>query len=86
MIAVLPRRFKRLGIDACASVLSGFGSAGRRFRLSPARACRMVAGVSQTAEVLIVGAGIMGVSTAYHLARLGVGPVVVLERDTVCSG
>src|SRR5437879_11841265 len=28
----------------------------------------------------------MGVSTAYHLARLGVGPVVVLERDTVCSG
>src|SRR5207245_2259852 len=28
----------------------------------------------------------MGVSTAYHLARLGVGPVIVLERDTVCSG
>src|SRR5499427_3674334 len=43
-------------------------------------------GVADTAEVLIVGAGIMGVSTAYHLARLGVGPVVVLERDTVCSG
>jgi len=39
-----------------------------------------------TAEVLIVGAGIMGVSTAYHLARLGVRRVVVLERDTVCSG
>jgi sarcosine oxidase subunit beta len=43
-------------------------------------------GVTETAEVVIVGAGIMGVSTAYHLARLGVGPVVVLERDTVCSG
>src|SRR5439155_1571223 len=43
-------------------------------------------GVAETAEVVIVGAGIMGVSTAYHLARLGVGPVVVLERDTVCSG
>jgi len=28
----------------------------------------------------------MGVSTAYHLARLGVGRVIVLERDTVCSG
>ena len=39
-----------------------------------------------TADVAIVGAGIMGVSTAYHLARLGVGRVVVLERDTVCSG
>src|SRR5262247_3074658 len=39
-----------------------------------------------TAEVVIVGAGIMGVSTAYHLARLGVRRVIVLERDTVCSG
>src|SRR5215470_2105828 len=44
------------------------------------------AGVAHTAEVVIVGAGVMGVSTAYHLARLGVGPVIVLERDTVCSG
>ncbi|MGH7389499.1 MAG: NAD(P)/FAD-dependent oxidoreductase [Candidatus Rokuibacteriota bacterium] len=39
-----------------------------------------------TAEIVIVGAGIMGVSTAYHLARLGAGRVIVLERDTVCSG
>jgi sarcosine oxidase subunit beta len=39
-----------------------------------------------TAEVVIVGAGIMGVSTAYYLARRGVGRVVVLERDQVCSG
>src|SRR5262249_7387703 len=42
--------------------------------------------MTNTADVLIVGAGIMGVSTAYHLARLGVRRVVVLERDTVCSG
>jgi sarcosine oxidase subunit beta len=42
--------------------------------------------MTQTAEVVIVGAGIMGASTAYHLARLGVGRVVVLERDTICSG
>jgi len=42
--------------------------------------------VTQTAEIVIVGAGIMGVSTAYHLARLGARRVVVLERDTVCSG
>src|SRR5207253_10090065 len=28
----------------------------------------------------------MGVSTAYHLARRRAGRIVVLERDTVCSG
>jgi len=39
-----------------------------------------------TSDVLVVGAGIMGASTAYHLARLGAGRVTVLERDTVCSG
>src|SRR5262244_4662238 len=44
------------------------------------------AGVANTAEVVVVGAGIMGVSTAYHLARLGAGRVIVLERDTVCAG
>lgn len=42
--------------------------------------------MSRTADVIVVGAGIMGVSTAYHLARLGGGRVIVLERDTVCSG
>ena len=46
----------------------------------------MAGTMTQTAEVVIVGAGIMGVSTAYHLARLGAGRVIVLERDTVCSG
>src|SRR5204863_924527 len=42
--------------------------------------------MTETADVVIVGAGIMGASTAYHLARRGAGRVVVLERDTVCSG
>src|SRR5437773_7531631 len=46
----------------------------------------MAGTMTQTAEVVIIGAGIMGVSTAYHLARLGAGRVVVLERDSVCSG
>jgi sarcosine oxidase subunit beta len=39
-----------------------------------------------TADVVIVGAGIMGVSTAYHLARRRAGRVVVVERDGVCAG
>lgn len=42
--------------------------------------------MSETADVAIVGAGIMGVSAAYHLARRGVGKIVVLERDAVGSG
>jgi sarcosine oxidase subunit beta len=42
--------------------------------------------MTRTADVVIVGGGIMGVSTAYHLARLRAGRIVVLERDTVCSG
>ncbi len=36
----------------------------------------------KTASVVIVGGGVMGVSTAYHLARRGVRDVVLLERDT----
>jgi len=39
-----------------------------------------------TADVVIVGAGIMGVSTAYHLARRQAGRILLLERDEVCSG
>src|SRR5207247_5909919 len=42
--------------------------------------------VEIAADVVIVGAGIMGVSVAYHLARRRAGRIVVLERDTVCSG
>src|ERR1700730_14053737 len=38
------------------------------------------------ADVVVIGAGIMGVSTAYHLARRRAGRIVVLERDGVCSG
>jgi sarcosine oxidase subunit beta len=42
--------------------------------------------MADTADVVIVGAGIMGASTAYHLARRRYGTIVVLERATVCSG
>jgi sarcosine oxidase subunit beta len=42
--------------------------------------------VAETADIVIVGAGIMGVSTAYHLARRSFGRILLLERETVCSG
>lgn len=37
-------------------------------------------------EVVIVGGGVIGVSTAYHLAKLGCRDVVVLEKNTIGSG
>jgi glycine/D-amino acid oxidase-like deaminating enzyme len=42
--------------------------------------------MAETADAIIIGAGIMGAATAYHLARRQYGRVVVLERDSVCSG
>lgn len=40
----------------------------------------------RSAEVVIVGAGIMGCSIAYHLAERGVQDIVVLERDFIGRG
>lgn len=40
----------------------------------------------ESAEVVIVGGGAMGTSVAYHLAKLGVTDVVLLERETLGSG
>jgi len=46
----------------------------------------MTAGVPATAEVVIVGGGVIGCSVAYHLTRLGAGAVVLLERERLTSG
>ncbi|MFD1051109.1 FAD-dependent oxidoreductase, partial [Kibdelosporangium lantanae] len=37
------------------------------------------------AEVVVIGGGVMGVSTAFHLAEAGVD-VVLVERDTLGAG
>jgi sarcosine oxidase subunit beta len=43
--------------------------------------------VRDRAEIVIVGGGIMGLSTAYHLAKNhGVREVTVLEKSYVCGG
>lgn len=36
--------------------------------------------------VVIVGAGVIGLYTAYHLARAGAGPVLVVDRGFLSSG
>jgi sarcosine oxidase, subunit beta len=39
-----------------------------------------------SADVVIVGAGVIGAATAFHLSQLGAGDVLVLDRATVGSG
>ena len=38
------------------------------------------------ARIVIIGGGIIGCSTAYHLAKMGVSEVVLLEKHRLTSG
>jgi sarcosine oxidase subunit beta len=40
----------------------------------------------ETADIVIVGAGAIGCSAAYHLGNMGAKNVLVLDRGAVCSG
>ncbi len=42
--------------------------------------------MSETADILIIGGGVMGASIAYNLARQGGGRIVLLERQALCNG
>ena len=42
--------------------------------------------VPRTAEIVVIGGGVVGCSIAYQLAKRGQRDVVVLERETVGSG
>ena len=37
-------------------------------------------------HAIIVGGGVTGLSTAYHLKRLGYGDVTIFEKDTIGAG
>jgi len=39
-----------------------------------------------TADVVVIGGGVVGCSTAYNLAKLGAGKVVLLEKSYLASG
>ena len=41
---------------------------------------------ARTADVVVIGGGALGAATAFHLGRLGVRDVVLLERDALASG
>ena len=40
----------------------------------------------KSAEVIIIGAGVIGCSIAYHLAKIGCRDLIVLEKDSIGSG
>jgi sarcosine oxidase subunit beta len=40
----------------------------------------------ERAEIVIIGAGIMGLATAYHLARRGVTDITVVDKSYLCGG
>ncbi|MGH7320522.1 MAG: NAD(P)/FAD-dependent oxidoreductase, partial [Candidatus Rokuibacteriota bacterium] len=42
--------------------------------------------MSQTADIVVIGGGVIGCSTAFNLAQHGARSVVLLERKAVCSG
>jgi len=42
--------------------------------------------IPNTADVVIIGAGLMGCSTAYELAKRGVKRIVILEKNFIGSG
>ena len=42
--------------------------------------------MTETADAVVVGGGILGASTAYYLGKLGFGTIALLEKQTVASG
>lgn len=40
----------------------------------------------QSVSALIIGGGVIGLSTAYHLARKGFGHILLLEKDAIGAG
>jgi 4-methylaminobutanoate oxidase (formaldehyde-forming) len=53
---------------------------------APAAASEGSADLPARARVVVVGGGVIGLSTAYHLTKLGVRDVLVLERHRLTSG
>ena len=42
--------------------------------------------MTRLADVVVIGAGVTGARIAFNLAKSGVTKVVVLEKNTICSG
>src|SRR5687768_14392818 len=42
--------------------------------------------MARTYDSIVIGGGVIGTSTAFHLARAGAGQIALVERRTICSG
>lgn len=42
--------------------------------------------MARTYDAIVIGGGVIGASTAFHLAKAGVGRIALVERRTICSG
>ena len=42
--------------------------------------------MADTADIIVVGGGVHGASTAWHLAKRGAGKIVLIEKDGIASG
>src|SRR5205085_6377575 len=58
----------------------------RRESGAPRRGAPAHERMKDRAEIVVVGAGIMGLSIAYNLARLGVRDVTVVDKSYLCGG
>ena len=75
------------GSPASAAILRPWRSPSTsRTATSTTRSCDPTAEPPPRAQVVIVGGGIIGSSIAYHLTKLGVDDVVVLERARLTAG
>lgn len=46
----------------------------------------LTASAPETADVVVVGGGVIGCATLYHLAKLGVTNAVLVEKDQLTAG
>ena len=42
--------------------------------------------MAESYDAIVVGAGVVGASAAFHLAKLGAGRVCLIDRGPVCGG
>ena len=82
-LVAVSERFFTNGLGASRDEASLLVDALYPRRLDDARPGRVA--MIETAEVIVVGAGVQGASLAFHLAGRGVR-VLVLERETVAAG